>query len=337
MRPLLSPHTPHDRERLLEDLVERGARPIIRAVVRRELRGQGQHLASPLDAEDLEADTVAHILARLTDLADGFNIEPIRDFAAYVAVTAFHQCHAAMRQLRPERARLKNRLRYLLTHDGRFATWESPTSKRLCGLRSWNGQAESPPAATRLRAVNEPVATLVAAAGGDAGHALRDAWLVLALLRRAGGPVELDELTGVVALLLGLQSTYDTGTRGEARLEHIPDPRASVLTELSDREYLQRLWNEVGLLPVRQRVALLLNLRDENGRGAVALLPLTGTADIRVIAEALDIPAREFAELWRALPLDDAQIAERLGVTRQQVINLRKSARARLARRLRGA
>ena len=51
----------------------------------------------------------SEFLARLTDLADGFNAEPIRDFAAYVAVTAFHECHAAIRRLRPERARLKNR------------------------------------------------------------------------------------------------------------------------------------------------------------------------------------------------------------------------------------
>ena len=34
------------------------------------------------------------------------------------------------------------------------------------------------------------------------------------------------------------------------------------------------------------------------------------------------------------MPLDDLTIAARLGVTRQQVINLRKSARARLTRRM---
>ena len=155
--------------------------------------------------------------------------------------------------------------------------------------------------------MTEPVATLVAAAGGDESHGLRDAWLVLALLRRAAGPVELDELTGVVAHLLDLP-VHDTGTRSDARIEQIPDPRESVLTELTGREYLQRLWNEVGLLPVRQRVALLLNLRDEQGRGVIALLPRTGTAGIRVIAEALDIPPRELAELWNTLPLDDARL-----------------------------
>ena len=47
------------------------------------------------------------------------------------------------------------------------------------------------------------------------------------------------------------------------------------------------------------------------------------------------MPAPELAALWPDLPLEDAAIAERLGLTRQQVINLRKSARARLGRRMR--
>jgi hypothetical protein len=45
--------------------------------------------------------------------------------------------------------------------------------------------------------------------------------------------------------------------------------------------------------------------------------------------------ADDLAGLWHELPLDDRRIAERLAVTRQQVINLRKAARARLARRAR--
>jgi len=46
--------------------------------------------------------------------------------------------------------------------------------------------------------------------------------------------------------------------------------------------------------------------------------------------------AESFAEVWNDLPLEDARIAELLGLTRQQVINARKSGRERLARRLRG-
>jgi hypothetical protein len=118
-------------------------------------------------------------------------------------------------------------------------------------------------------------------------------------------------------------------------MEQIADPRGSVVSELEHREYLGRLWEEVCQLPVRQRVALLLNLCDEQGRGVVVLLPRTGTASIREIAAALEIPPLEFAAMWAGLPLDDAHIAERLGLSRQQVINLRKSARDRLCRRLR--
>jgi hypothetical protein len=67
---------------------------------------------------------------------------------------------------------------------------------------------------------------------------------------------------------------------------------------------------------------------------ALELFPLTGVASIRAIASVLEIPAEEFAEIWNMLPLDDLAIAERLQVTRQQVINLRKSARKRLERRM---
>jgi len=80
-------------------------------------------------------------------------------------------------------------------------------------------------------------------------------------------------------------------------------------------------------------VALLLNLRDAEGRGVLALMPLTETATLREIATALDMPPRELAQIWNQLPVEDAVIAERLGLTRQQVINLRKSARERLWRR----
>jgi len=114
------------------------------------------------------------------------------------------------------------------------------------------------------------------------------------------------------------------------------DPRASILSELKQRDQLRSLWDEIRELPARQCSALLLNLRDEQGRGVVALFPLTGTATMREIAEVLGMPAERFAELWNDLPLDDASIAELLGVTRQQVINLRKSGRERLSRRLKG-
>ena len=100
------------------------------------------------------------------------------------------------------------------------------------------------------------------------------------------------------------------------------------------QQWLAHLWREVICLPVQQRHALLLNLREEGGGSALMFAPLSGVASVRDIAELLQMPDTELAVLWKDLPLDDLTIAGRLGVTRQQVINLRKSARARLTRRM---
>jgi hypothetical protein len=80
----------------------------------------------------------------------------------------------------------------------------------------------------------------------------------------------------------------------------------------------------------------LLNLRAADSAPAVSLLPIVGVASIRTIAETLEFSAESFAALWKSLPLEDLAIADLLGVTRQQVINLRKSARERLTRRIGG-
>jgi hypothetical protein len=151
-------------------------------------------------------------------------------------------------------------------------------------------------------------------------------------------------LVGIVAELQDVrdaapisQTTYaesDENSSGQL-LDQLPDQRPEVDAEVDQRAYLQSLWSEIRQLPPRQCAALLLNLRDPQGRGVIALLPLTGVATMRQIAEALAMPADEFAELWNDLPIEDNGIAALLGITRQQVINLRKVARERLMRRMR--
>ena len=111
-------------------------------------------------------------------------------------------------------------------------------------------------------------------------------------------------------------------------------PQADPAAALESRQLLDRLWGEICQLPRRQRVALLCNLRSQQGVNVITLLPATGIASIEQIAAALEIPLPEFEQLWAELPLDDLRLAQYLGATRQQIINLRRSARDRLARRL---
>src|SRR5581483_8319845 len=89
---------------------------------------------------------------------------------------------------------------------------------------------------------------------------------------------------------------------------------------------------EICQLPAGQRKALLLNLRLPEG-SAVELLEDLGVADVHSLAATLEMAPAELAELWGRLPLDDLEIAARMGIGRQQVINLRSAARQRLRRR----
>jgi hypothetical protein len=161
--------------------------------------------------------------------------------------------------------------------------------------------------------------------------------LVITILKTAGGPVELDDLVTVVADCTGIKDVtvrIDDVENERDSSNQLVDPRVLIETELTRRSYLQRLWEEIEELPPRQRAALLLNLRDADGGDCARLFVLSGVATIRQIAQALDLPAERLAELWNELPLEDASIAQLIGVKRQQVINLRKCARERLARRM---
>jgi hypothetical protein len=98
------------------------------------------------------------------------------------------------------------------------------------------------------------------------------------------------------------------------------------------RERLENLWRDVLRMSARHRNALLLSARASSG-AALTLVVDLGVASFREVAGALEITTEELSELWNRLPLDDNEIAGRLGLERQQVINLRFTAREKLDRR----
>jgi hypothetical protein len=98
------------------------------------------------------------------------------------------------------------------------------------------------------------------------------------------------------------------------------------------RERVELLWSEVLLLSLRHRVALLLSARASSG-AAIWLVVDLGVASFREVAASLDMTMEQLSELWNRVPLDDKEIGLRLGLERQQVINLRCTARQRLMRR----
>jgi DNA-directed RNA polymerase specialized sigma24 family protein len=323
-------------ESALALLIEAHIEPVVKSVIRFKLRLDSSGRA---DERDLAQEALAQWLAELRKLGAEPDNRSISDARGLAATITYRVCCGWLRRRSPRRHALRNRLQYLLTRQAGLALWPGAgRSEKLliAGFASWRGQAEAPTEALRQLPGDEKFlarASRLIAKGQD--MKLND--LLAAIFDYVGGPVVFDELLSVVASLLQIRdeppaSTEERQDVGGAQLASHED----VAWQVEKRIFLERLWEEVRDLPLTQRSALLLNLREADGRGCLALFPATGVATLRQIAEALEIPAERLAEIWPRLPLDDATIAGLLNLTRQQVINLRKSARERLARRLKG-
>src|SRR5262245_23780108 len=323
-------------ESALALLFETHIEPVSKGVIRFELR------ADSADEADLAQEALAQWLAELRKLGAEPDSRSISDARGLAATITYRVCYGWLRRRSPRRHALRNRLQYLLTRQAGLTLWpacgQSGQSEKalIAGFASWRGRAQASAETLRQLPGDEKFlarASRLIARGQDAK--LND--LLAAIFDYVGGPVAFDELVGAVAALLRIKdeppaSTEEGPEAYGAQLASCED----VAWQVEKRIFLERLWEEVRQLPLAQRAALLLNLREADGRGCLPLFPATGVVTLGQIAETLEISAERLAEIWPQLPLDDATIAGLLNLTRQQVINLRKSARERLARRLKG-
>lgn len=335
-----------ESENSLTMIISEYAEPVIKGIIKAKLRvslslHDGDHLNQ--DALEISSSVKETILTELRGLKSNPRRKAIKDFQGYVAIVTFNACHDYLRRKYPRRHSLKNRLRYLLTHRKDFALWEGERGNLLCGEAHRRGQKRDAHSDNRLRALAEGEGDYLRSTFPTSDPArLNLPSLLTAIFKKLEGPAELDELAGAVARLQGIQEERaeqlagrSDGDEGVDLVAELPDRGMSVVAQVDLKIYLEKLWEEIRDLPMRQRAAILLNLKDAQGNSMIEMLPITGVASVREIAAALEMSAREFASLWNDLPLDDNAIASRLGLTRQQVINLRKSARMRLARRMR--
>ncbi len=290
----------------LEPLLEASS-AVLRAVIFRKLGGS----APAEDLEDICSEALLEVIARLDSVRTG-EPAPIERFAGYVASIGYRAVYDYFRSRHPERHKLKNRLRYALKPEHGFALWDAGEDGWLASLERYRRQRPgSIPEDLRLR----PGSSLseMAAAILDAAHA----------------PVSFETLVSRIAGISGIRDQ-------QVALNDIPAADAGSPFDFpaSWMAHLAHLWQAIASLPLPQRIALLLNLQGHEGDSPLSLFPATGTASIDEIADMLEIPALEIAALWSRLPLGDREIAERLGLTRQQVINLRMSARKKLSRNL---
>lgn len=317
-----------EADRLLEHLITGHALPLIRRIIRSEL---STHPVQ--DWDDIASEVVVRLLKKLR-LSKGNTDSPVwSSFSGYVAVTTYNACYQRLRDMYPERSRLNKRLRYILDRQPGFALWTAAGGERLCGFDLWRRQKRPACPRGRLHAIREDPqveARAARAAGSTRGNVIVE--LLAVIFDSAGDPLRFDDLVDMAADLLRIKDVR----AAEDKATDTHPVEASFVQEAEQRDYLRRLWAEIRSLPLDQRRALLLNLRDPEGENITPLIVQARIASIRGIAEAIELSAGDFAEMFGRLPLDDLAIGELIGASRQRVINLRKAARRRLSRRMRG-
>jgi RNA polymerase sigma factor (sigma-70 family) len=306
--------------------------PVIEGVI----RGKVGATVAAIEREELFSEAILQLIRRLQEIKPDPARHSITNLNAYAAVTAFNVLHAHFRRAHPERQRLRNRIRHVVRKSTRFALWHSRSGQLVCGLTGWAGTVSGECSEADLDRIPPLSPPLPATWNEDIGRAQITRALDQ-VFDHGRKPLDLERLVEKVAELFRLPvspaQSASTHAIGRIASEWI-DGTASAESSLVFRSALVEVWREVDLLPPRQRIALLLSLRDENGSGITSLLVLLRIATFDQLAGAVELSPEALAAIWDRLPLPDTAIAERLDLSRQQVINLRKSARDRLGRRL---
>lgn len=317
---------------ILAEMIDRRIDPIVRAVIRGKLYvslNPEDDRQINRDAFDLLSEIKTLIISKLTVLKAGSKTARIANLEAYVRTIAVNSANGYFRRKSPQRLRLKNQLRYVLTHDPRFSLWLAETGDRMCGIHEWS---ESNDAIVRAAFSANEIEQLADEIRGafKRPDRLDLVDLTAAVFERAGLPLPFGDLVSVIYVLKRLSEPIAVA-EDEIRPGSVASP---VLDQIEQAEMLRALWREIKQLSLKHRAALLLNLTAENGDEVLTSLPILRIASIRQIAEVLEIPLHDFVKIWRELPWPDLAIAEHLQITRQQVINLRQTARRQLRKKL---
>jgi hypothetical protein len=237
-------------DRCLASLVDQHAVPIIREILGSSLRFHldNHAVASTQDANDLFNDIVANLLTRLRQIRHDRTRGAIADFRGYIAATAYNACNLYLRQKYPRRSRLKNRLRYLLSHDAAFALWASDASGLIGGFAEWRDKDASTPQRFFEKIRQNPVEWIQSVRLPDVGiDRAQLSSLLHALFQSCGSPIRLDDLVNIVADICREKDHADESLDTALNLVA---PALDFETVLEQKDTLSLLWQEVCELPI---------------------------------------------------------------------------------------
>ena len=200
-------------DRCLTRLIDEHAAPIVREILASSLRVYVDltgGATSNQDVGDLFNDIVVNLVSRLRYIKLDPEQEPIADFRSYVAGTAYNACNLYLRQKFPRRSRLKNRLRYLLSHEVDFALWITVEFGLLSGFAKWRDKKERAPGRTLETITQDPLQWTERAGLTKVGVERSELTILLReIFRWCGGPIRLDDLVNTVAEICRVKDLPD--------------------------------------------------------------------------------------------------------------------------------
>lgn len=312
-------------------------RPLIEKIVgahMHNLLGSPTHFSQLQDIPDVRQEIIIRLLTYFSSLRQQTEPKIVKDLNAYVATVCYNCCYEYKQRKYPQRFRLKKKLQYLFTHHSSLGIWQDETQEWFGGLRDWGGdlkhwQIQSQQRTQQL--LNDPLPRALQDVIDPTLRKKSAVEQVVELFNWSNQFIHLSDLITIFQKWWNL--TDETVQFDEYFIQQPPDV-LKVEIALESSHKLKAVWSEITFLPLPQRRVLLLNLRDSIDRELLTLLPALKIASLREIAATLEISPDNLGRVWNCLPLNDQQIATHMGLERRQVINLRRTARERLIRRV---
>ncbi len=291
LQPFLTSRNDPVEAESLDKLLRECAAPVVSAIIESRLRVslrvdlKAYQTQVEQDAEDLYSRVMGELAARLLLAKQNPNDEPIKDLRAYAAVTTYRIFGRHLADRYRPRADLRERLRYLASHRPDLALWKDQMGRLVCGRTGMRGRDAAIDSKSRVGTLRADPRSCLSEVLPPAE--VEDAHLpalVPALLEWLGQPIMLETLVSVVATLRGTgptplplsASTDETA----AVIDQIPDRDPSTEARVEQRDYVRRLWSEIGQLPKSEAAALLLDMARADGLAVILQLPLQGAATI---------------------------------------------------------
>ena len=280
--------------------------------------------SSNLDAnakEDVCTEACSDMIMLLHNIKFKKSETEILNFSAYCRTCARHAVGKWLNKKHPQRNSIRRRLEYLFKNDSRFALWEdSDSHERLCGFSDFKKN--------NLRcernefynfAIDNPKPFAIARQiDHDQQMRLQD--LTIAIFNALKMPVAFYDMVQVVATLRGINNVSDD-------VNDIDLPEVIVFPARWQEE-LSQDWACLNTLSPKYRSTILLQIDAEY----LGQFLIHQVATISQLAVALGTSDAELNEVWKHLPLNDEQIADRLDMTIVSVRVCRNYARKLLVK-----